>query len=104
MLLRFFGEQPLGPILIGFGLGHVRLGFNILQEFVIGVVDELLVGFGVGARFFKRNIPRLRIVGSDNGALALERGLLKEREILAGFIDAGRHQDGVAAIIWTAAA
>ena len=74
-------------------------GFNIFQQFVVGVVNELLVGLGVGAGFFQRDIARLRIVGSNHGTLAFEGCLLEECEILAGLVNAGCHQDGIAAII-----
>ncbi len=95
---RLLREQRLGPFLVGLGLGHARLGIDILQQFGVGVVDELLVGFGVRAGLFQRDVLGLRIVRRDDGALALERRLLEQLEILAGLVDAGRHQHGVAAL------
>ena len=48
----FFGEQPFGPLLVGLGLGHARLGFDIGQQVVVRDVDKLLVGLGVCACLF----------------------------------------------------
>ena len=94
---RLLDEQRLGPLLVGLGLRHARLGFNVLQQLGVGVVDELLVGLGVGAGLLLRHVLGQRIVGGHDRASALERRLLKQREILARLIDAGRHQDRVAA-------
>ncbi len=94
---RFLDEQRFRPFFVGFGLGHARPGVHVLQQFGVGVVDELLVGLGVGAGFLPRHVPRLRVVGGDHRALALERGLLEQDEILARLVNARRHQDGVAA-------
>ncbi len=101
---RLLDEQRLGPLLVGLGLGHARLGVDVLQQLGVGVVDELLVGLGVGAGFFQRHVLGQRVVGGHHRALALERRLLEQREILAGLVDARRHQDGVARVRWTAAA
>ena len=95
---RLFGEQRLGLLLVGLGLGHARLGFNVLQQLGVGVVDELLVGLGVGAGLLLRHVLRLRVIGGHHGALALERRLLEQGKILARLVDARRHQDGVAAL------
>ncbi len=76
---RLLGEQRLGPLLVGLGLGHARLGFDVLQQLGVGVVDELLVGLGVGAGFLQRHVLRLRVVGGHHRALALERRLLEQR-------------------------
>ena len=95
---RLFDEQVLGPLLVGLGLGHARLGVDVLQQLGVGVVDELLVGLGVGAGFLQGDILRLRVVGGDHRALALEGRLLEQGEILAGLVDAGCHQHGVAAL------
>ena len=94
---RLFGEQRLGPLLVGLGLGHAGLCVNVLQQVGIGVVDELLVGLGVRAGFLQRHIPGQRVVGRHHGALAFERGILEQREVFAGLVDAGCHKDGVAA-------
>ena len=95
---RLLGEQLLGPLLVGLGLRHARLGVDVLQQLGVGVVDELLVGLGVRAGLLQRHVLGLRIVGRDDRALALERRLLEQREILARLVDARRHQDGVAAL------
>ena len=95
---RLLGEQCLGALLVGLGLGHARLGVDVLQQLGVGVVDELLVGLGVGAGFLLGHVLGQRVVGSHDRALALEGRLLEEREILARFVDARRHQDGVAAL------
>ena len=95
---RLLGEQRLGRVLVGLRLGHAGLCVNLFQQFGVGVVDELLVGFGVRAGFLQRHIPGLRVVGSHHGALALERRILEQREVLAGLVDAGGHENGVAAL------
>ena len=91
-------NSVLGPLLVGLGLGHARLGVDVLQQLGVGVVDELLVGLGVGAGLLQGHVLRLRVVGGHHRALALERRLLEQREILARLVDAGGHQDGVAAL------
>ena len=95
---RLLDEQRLGPLLVGLGLGHARLGVDVLQQLGVGVVDELLVGLGVGAGLLQGHVLRLRVVGGHHRALALERRLLEQREVLARLVDAGGHQDGVAAL------
>ena len=52
-----FLNSVLGPLLVGFGLRHARLGVDVLQQLGVGVVDELLVGLGVGAGFFHGDVP-----------------------------------------------
>ena len=98
MFRRLPGEQRLGRILVGLGPGHAGLRIDLLQQLGIGVVDELLVGFGVRAGFLQRHIPGLRVVGGHDGAPALERRILEQREVLAGLVDAGGHENGVAAL------
>ena len=90
-------NRALASLLVGLRLGHARLGFDVLQQLGVGVVDELLVGLGVRAGLLLGHVLRLRIVGGHHRALALERRLLEQREILARLVDARRHQDGVAA-------
>ena len=96
---RLAGEQGLGLLLVGLGLVHVGPGLDVIQQILVGVVDELLVGLGVGAGFLPAHILRLGIVGSDHRAFALEGGLLEQLVILAGLIDAGSDQNGVATAI-----
>ena len=95
---RFLNEQLFRPLLVGLGLGHPRPGVNVLQQLAVGVVDELLLRFGVGAGFLEGYVCRLRVVRRYHRALALERRLLEQREILGRVVDAGRHQDGVSAL------
>ena len=94
---RLCGEQRLGPFLVGLRLGHPGLRLNVLQQLGIGGVDELLIGLGVRAGFLQRHIHGQRVVGCHHGALAFERGILEQREVLAGLVDTGCHKDGVAA-------
>ena len=54
---RLLGEQRLGLLLVGLGLRHARLGFDVLQQLGVGVVDELLVGLGVRAGLLQRHVP-----------------------------------------------
>ena len=98
MLAGSLMNSALALLLVGLGLRHARLGFDVLQQLGVGVVDELLVGLGVGAGLLLGHVLRLRVVGGDHRALALERRLLEQREILARLVDARRHQDGVAAL------
>ncbi len=51
----------------------------------------------MGAGFFQRDVAGQRVVRRDDGAAPLERRLLQQLEILAGLVDAGRHQHGIAA-------
>ena len=93
-----FDEQVVGSLFVGFGLGHARLGVNGFQKLGVGVEDELLVGVGVGSHFFFGYVGGQGIVGCDHSALATQRGLLEQREIFAGFEDAGSDKNGVAAL------
>ncbi len=54
---------------------------------MIRVVDELFVRLVVGTYFFETNVSGLRVVGRDDRAPSFERCLLKQREILTGFVD-----------------
>ena len=69
-------------------------GLDCFQEFGVGVVDELFVGFGVGAGFLFGDVTGLGVVGCDDGATALKVCLIEQLEIAAGLIDAGGHQHG----------
>ena len=93
---RLAGEQRLGLFLVSLGLVHVGPGLDIFQQILVGVIDELPVSLGVGAGFLPGHIPGLGIVGGDHRAFALEGGLLEQLVILAGLIDAGSDQNGVA--------
>ena len=99
MLAGCFLEQLLGVVLVGLGLGLARLRLHALQQRGVGVVEELLVGLGVGAGFLQRHVLGLRVVGSHDRALALERGLLEQLEVLARLVDARRHEDRVAPLV-----
>ena len=94
---RLLGEQRLGLLLVGLCLAHTRLGFDVLEQLGVGVVEELFVGFGVRAGFLLGHILGVRVVGGDYRAPALERRLLEQGEILARLVDARCDQDGVAA-------
>ena len=98
-LRRLFDEQALGPLFVGFGPAQARLGLYILQQFVVAVVDELFVGFIVGAGFFQRHVLGLRVVRRDQRAAALEAGvsLAEQHKVFAGLVDAAGDQNGVAA-------
>ena len=93
---RLFYEQALGLVFVGFGLRLARFGLHIGQQVGVGVVDELLVGLGVGANLFQRHILGLRVVRGDDRAPAFEQRLLEQREVFARLVDAGRYQDGIA--------
>ena len=90
-------EAVLRLLLVGLGLGLARLGHHVRQQRGVGVEDELLVALGVGAGLFLADVRGLRVVGGHHRAPALEHRLAEQHEVLAGLVDAGGHQDGVAA-------
>lgn len=70
---RLLGEKSLGRLLVHLGFGQTALGLNALQQLGVGVVNDLPVGIGVGARPFLCDVLRIRIVRFDQGALVAER-------------------------------
>ena len=96
---RLVLEEVLRPILVGLCLGQARTGDDLLEQFGVRVVDELLVRLGVGSRVFQRDVTRQRVVGGDDRALAFEHRLLKKLVVFARLVDAGSHEHGVAALV-----
>jgi len=58
-------------LFVGLGLRHAGFGINPFEQFGIGVVDELLFGLSVCARFLQRDVSRLRVIGGYYCAPAL---------------------------------
>jgi hypothetical protein len=94
-----FFEFVLGVEFIGFGFGLLGSGHDVLGDFGVEVVDELLIGFGVGSGVFGGDVFGLGIVGGNDGTFAFEWGLLEAFVVFAGFVDAGDDEHGVAPIV-----
>ncbi len=95
----FILEQALGLLLVSLGLAHPRFGVDVFQQFGIGVIDKPLVRIGVRASVFRGDVFRLRIVRGDYRTPAFEYRFLEQREILAGLVNTGCHQDGIAPVV-----
>ena len=91
-------EELLCLLFIRFGAADARLGCNGIEQPVIGVVDVLLVGFGVGAYLLLAHISRLGVIGGDYGAFALKLCAIEQLKVTTSLIDAGSYEDGVAAL------
>ena len=96
---RFLYEQRLGLFLVGLGLAHAGLGLHVLEKICVGIEQELLVRLRVRTDFLLGNVLSHRVVRGYDGALALERRFLEQGEILARFVYASGHKDGVAAFV-----
>ena len=59
-----------------------------MQQLCIYFVDKFLLGFRVGARVLRGDVFRLRVIGGDDGTLALQFGLLQFLKIPAGLKNA----------------
>ena len=87
---RLLDEPPLGLIFIGFR------GLAAFQD-VLRVGVELVSLVAVG-RFAGDRVV-VRLVGCDDAAILAEGRVLEEPVIMAGVIDAGRHEDGRAPVV-----
>ena len=87
---RFLDEAALGLVLVGFG----RLA--VLQD-VLRVGVELVAFVAVGRLAGDRVVVRLE--GRDDAAELAEGGVLEEPVVVAGVVDARRHEDGRAPVV-----
>ena len=89
-------EQGFGLFFISLGFGLAGQGIHVFKQRGVGAVEKLLVCLGVGTGFFLRNVLRLRVVGRDYRAFAFQGRALKQTEVLAGLVNTGGHQNGIA--------
>jgi hypothetical protein len=86
-------------VFIGLGFRLARQRFHIFQQCGVDIVDKLPVSLHVRTGVFQHNVLHLWIVRGNDRALTFKNCLLEQLEILAGFVDAGSYQDGVAALV-----
>ncbi len=95
---RLLDEQALGLVLVGFGIGLAGLGLHRLEKIGVEVEEKLFVGFRVRACLLLGDVLGLRVVGSDDGTAALERGFLEQLVVAGRLVDAGCHEHGIATL------